>query len=344
MKHWRIGLLGVVVSLLAIYFIASQVNMALLVDALLAARYQYVIPTVLLLLVGLVTRAFRWRVLLNNGLSVRRAFSITNVTYLVNGVLPLRMGEVARVFLAARATPPVPALKAASSIVVERLLDLLMVSLLLGFALATSPTLPDDYRSAAALVMPILVIGFLSLVLVASQRRLAQRLMTWLMGKMPVLQRWNLAAWFDHLLDGLAPLTRPGLLLRALVWSGVSWGFSVVAGYILMFAFFEQASWSATALYIAAAAFVIAVPAVPGNIGTYQWAVMLALSALGYGEPTAPTIVSFAVVVHAVNLLLYVVMGTLGFMQEGISLGQLTSDVAEFAPNQEGYVNERTQA
>jgi hypothetical protein len=147
----------------------------------------------------------------------------------------------------------------------------------------------------------------------------------------------------DHFLDGLLPLTRPGLLLRVLFWTGLSWGMSVVAGYIIMFAFYEQASWSATALYIAAAAFVIAVPAVPGNIGTYQWAIMLAVSAVGYGEPTDPVNVSFAVVVHATNLLLYAVVGVLGFMQEGISLGQLTSQVQDFAPKQDTYVNERTQ-
>lgn len=344
MKHWRVGLLGLVISLLAIYFIVSQVDMALLGDALLHARYGYVVPTVIFLLAGLVTRAARWRVLLNRGLSLYRAFSITNVSYLVNGVLPLRMGEVARVFLASRVNPPVAVFKSASSIVVERMLDLLAVLLMLGFALATSPTLSDDYRSVALLTMPLLIMGFVVLVVVASQRKLAQRLLARLSAMVSILQRWPLSVWLDHFLDGLLPLARPRLLVLALFWTGLSWGFSLVAGYILMFAFFEQASWSATALYIAAAAFVIAVPAVPGNIGTYQWAIMLALSALGYGEPTAPMIVSFAVVVHAVNLLVYVVMGTLGFLQEGITLGQLTSNVAEFAPNQDSYVNERTQA
>ena len=344
MKHWRFGLLGLVVSLLAIYFIVRQMDMARLGTALLHARYGYVLPTIILLVMGLVTRAVRWRVLLNNELRLQRAFSITNVSYLVNGVLPLRVGEVARVFLANRATPPVAVFKSASSIVVERMLDLMAVLLLLGFALATGPALPDVYRSAALLTMPLLIAAFLVLIVVASQRGLAQRLLARLTATVRVLRRWTLSAWLDHFLDGLAPLTRPRLLLSALFWTGLSWGFSVVAGYMLMFAFFEQASWSATALYIAAAAFAIAVPAVPGNIGTYEWAIMLALSALGYGEPTAPVIVSFAVVVHAVNLLVYVVMGMVGFFQEGITLGQLTSDVAEFSPNQEGYVNERTKA
>ena len=343
MKQWRIGLLGLGISVLAIAMIVSQVDLARLGDALVHARYVYLIPTLIFLVAGLATRAIRWRVLLNGALPLRRSFNITNVAYLVNGLLPLRMGEVARVWLANRADPPVPVLKSASSIIVERLLDLLAVLVMLGFALATSPTLPEDYRTAATLTIPLLLIGFAVLIVFASQRSLAQRLLAAVTHYLPFARKLNLSTWLDHFLDGLLPLTRPGLLLRVLFWTGLSWGMSVVAGYIIMFAFYEQPSWSATALYIAAAAFVIAVPAVPGNIGTYQWAIMLAVSAVGYGEPTDPVNVSFAVVVHATNLLLYAVVGVLGFMQEGISLGQLTSQVQDFAPKQDTYVNERTQ-
>jgi uncharacterized protein (TIRG00374 family) len=327
LKRWRIGLLGLAVSLLAIYFIVSQVDLEQLGRALLAARYEYVLPSGLLLIAGLVTRAVRWRVLLNGALPLKRAFSITNVSYLVNGVLPLRMGEVARAVLANRADPPVPLLKSASSIIVERMLDLLAVMVLLAFALATSPTLPDEYRTAALVTVPLLLVGFAVLIVLARQRTRVHHWLSIIANRVPVLQKINLMKLADHFLDGLLPLTQPALLLRALLWTILSWGLSVAAGYILMFAFYDRASWSATALYIAAAAFVIAVPAVPGNIGTYEWAVMLAVSAVGYGAATAPVNVSFAVVVHALNLFVYAVMGTIGFLQEGITLNQLTSEV-----------------
>lgn len=327
MKHWRIGLLGAVVSLLALYFMLSQVDLARLAQALAAARYIYVLPSALLLLAGLLTRAVRWRVLLNGALPLGRAFSITNVSYLVNGLLPLRMGEVARAVLASRVEPPVPVLKSASSIIVERMLDLLAVLLLLGFALAFVPALPDDYRTAAIFTVPLLLVGFGVLVTLAARREHLHRLLAWIVQRAPLLQQRNPAAWLDHFLDGLLPLTQPALLLRALFWTVISWGFSLAAGYILMFAFYDRADWAAAALFIAAAAFVIAVPAVPGNIGTYEWAIMLAMSAMGYGAATDPVNVSFAVVVHALNLALYAVMGTLGFVQEGISLNRLTREV-----------------
>jgi hypothetical protein len=99
------------------------------------------------LLLGLVTRALRWQVLLNGSLVLHRAFSIMNVAYLVNGVLPLRLGEVARVYLTTRLPKPIPVLTTTSTIIVERLLDLLAVVMLMSLALATG-NVPTELRFA----------------------------------------------------------------------------------------------------------------------------------------------------------------------------------------------------
>ncbi len=330
-KRWRVGLLGLIVSLVAIYFIASQVNLNQLKDAIVGARYIYVLPTAVFLLFGLVTRAFRWQVLLSGDLPIMRTFSIMNVAYLVNGVLPLRIGEVARIYLATRATPPVPPMKTASTIIVERLLDLLAVVLMVVLALAGGPV-PDQIRASALVSGLLAVVGFAVLIIMASQRQIANRLLEGVLrfigreSDSPLAVR--LIRWLDHFLDGLQPLTRPRALFSALAWTAVSWGFSTIAGYILMFTFYTQASWAATMLYIAAAAFAIAVPAVPGNLGPYEGSIYLAISAMGYASP-AGTAVAFAVLVHGLNLLVHATTGVLGFIQEGISLEQLSRGVQE---------------
>lgn len=331
MKRWRVGLLGLVVSLVAIYFIASQVNLDQLKDAVVSARYIYVLPTIAFLLLGLVTRAFRWQVLLNKELPFWRTFSIMNVAYLVNGVLPLRIGEVARIYLATRSSPPVPPLKSASTIIVERLLDLLGVVLMVVLALSGGPV-PDQIRASALVSGLVALAGFAALVLLASQRQVANRLLQWALkwvgrnAESPLSVR--LSTWFNHFLDGLQPLTRPSALASALFWTIASWGFSAIAGYILMFTFYSQASWAATLLYIAAAAFAIAVPAVPGNLGPYEGSIYLAISAMGYANP-AGTAVAFAVLVHGLNLAVHAITGVIGFIQEGISLEQLSQGVQQ---------------
>jgi uncharacterized protein (TIRG00374 family) len=325
LKRWRIGLLGLIVSLLAVYLIMSQIDFALLGDALRTARWGYVVPCVVLLLLGLVTRALRWRLLLSDALPFGRAFHIMNVAYLVNGILPLRIGEVARVFLATRATPPVPVFKTTSTIIVERLLDLLAIILLIGLALMFAPV-PTILQSAGFIMGSLGVVGFLGLVFLSRNRGVLHRIVTGITWIAPVLSRWNIRAWADHFLDGLLPLAHLYTLMGAFFWTALSWALSVAAGYVLMYTFYDSASFAATCLYIAAAALAIAVPATVGSLGVYEGSILLALQSVGYGEPYAVA-VAFAVTVHFVNVTVHALTGVWGFIAEGITLEQLSNGV-----------------
>ncbi len=337
MKHWRIGLLGALVSVAAVYFVARQMDVRLLGDALRHARYVYLVPATALIVVGLAARAVRWRVLLSGGLPLSRAFSILNVAYLVNGILPLRIGEVARAFLAARATPPVPFFKSTSTIIVERMLDLLAVLIITAAALTAGP-LPDELRAAAALFAPLALGGFLALVLMASQRARALKLVEVVAARIPLLGRFDVTAFVGHFLDGLRPLTQPAALANTLLWTVISWAFSLASGWVLMFAFYDQADWVVTCLFTAAASFVVAVPAVPGNLGTYELSILLVLQAMGYGEPVEAA-TAFALLVHGLNLMVVAVLGVIGFMREGISWEQLSQGMRrmEIAPPPPGH-------
>ncbi len=327
LKHWRIGLLGALVSMLAIAFIATQVNLTLFGEAWSEARYIYIVPCALLLVAGLVTRALRWQILLSGRLSLWRAFNITNVAYLVNGVLPLRIGEVARIYLARRTKKPIPVMQSASTIVVERLLDLLAVVVLTALALAAG-TVPDELRNVGVVIAPLALFGFLFLIWLAGRREFAAKILSAIVERLPVLERFHLLEWLDDFLEGLQPLAQTSALFKALLWTAVSWALSVIAGYVLMFAFYEQGDWATTALFIAAASFAIAVPAVPGNVGTYEASILLALGAMGY-DPTSGTALAFAVMVHGVNVGVYTVTGVMGFIQEGVSPWQLSRGVRQ---------------
>ncbi|MEO1290878.1 MAG: lysylphosphatidylglycerol synthase transmembrane domain-containing protein, partial [Chloroflexota bacterium] len=313
----QVGILGLLVTGIALYFIVTQLNLELFVESWRTANYWYVLPCLILLFLGLITRAFRWRVLLDNKLPFNRTFSIMNVAYLVNGVLPLRIGEVARVYLVSRTEKTIPMPLTASTIIIERILDLFAVVVMVFFALMLGPV-PDEIRSASFIAALFAIVGFSILILLARKREWASHLFTSVQSYIPIVKRYEiLSKWFDQFLDGLQPLTQPQALFASLAWTALSWVVSIAAGYILMFAFFDEGSIAATMLYIAAAAFAIALPAVPGNIGTYEASILLALTAMGYEQSS--TAVAFAVMVHAVNVFVHVTTGVVGFMQEGIS-------------------------
>lgn len=323
----KAGLLGIVVSGLALGFIITQLSFDTFIQAWQQADYSYVVPCLLLLLLGLFTRAARWRVLLRDQLPYQRTFSIMNIAYLVNGVLPFRIGEVARVYLVSRTKKAIPIFETTSTIIVERLLDLLAIAMMVLLALAFGPV-PPEIQTASTAAAIAAIVGFGVLIALASWREHSAKLVERILSFMPFINEKlaeRLHAWFMQFLDGLLPLTKPHLLLSAVGWTVVSWAVSVAAGYVLMFAFFEQGSLAATMLYIAAAAFAIALPAVPGNLGTYEGSILLALVFMGYEQTS--TAVAFAVMVHAVNVFVHASTGVLGFIQEGISWQQLSQGV-----------------
>jgi uncharacterized protein (TIRG00374 family) len=328
LKYWRAGLLGVVASLLAIYFIASQTkDVGLMWSALRSADYGWVLVSMGIIVIGLFARGARWKVLLGGALPFGRAFDLTNISYLLNNVLPLRVGELARTYLATQATPPVPVMKSIGTIVVERLVDVLAVLVILALALSAGP-LPNELRASAAFFVPVVIVGFAVLLILASQRKRALSFGAVLIARLPVIRRWNVVAWLEHFLDGLVPLTQPADLIQVLLLTTASWICSLLSGYVLMIAFFGHADWATTCLFSAAASLAVAVPAVPGNLGTYEVSILLALRAMGYGDPIA-TATAFAVAVHAVNLLVNSSLGVYGFIHEGVSLGQLSQGVRE---------------
>lgn len=323
----RLGLLGVVVSVLTLLFIASQIQIESFGSALLGADYGYVLPCVLFLVLGLVTRALRWRALLQGGLPLNRAFSIMNVAYLVNGVLPLRLGELVRVFLASQVKGhPVAAWRVASTVLVERLLDLLAIVMMVLIALIFAPV-PSELQTASLISAIAAIAGFGVLIVAARRRawvyRLHDRVSRWV----PALAQPRWRTWLDQFLDGVQPLTSLRTFLVLIFWTALSWLLSLIAGYFLMIAVFGSGNWVTTALYIAAAAFAIAVPAVPGNLGTYEWSILLALQAMGYNDFNRMT--AFAVLVHAVNVLVHASTGLIGLLQEGVTLGQLQRGVRQ---------------
>jgi uncharacterized protein (TIRG00374 family) len=322
-KRWPSIILGLAVSLAALGYLFRR-DLGGVKEELLHAHYWAVLPCVALSVLGLWLRSWRWRALLAGRITPRHSFHILNVSYFINGVLPLRVGELARAALAARIDPPVPVLTSLSTILVERLLDTLAVFALVGLTLAFLPV--GLHIGVVGVGLGVgAVIGVIVLGICAARPAWAHRLLETLSRIIPLLRRPVFHRWLDHLLDGIAPLASPRAALEIVAWTAVAWAASVVAGYVLLYAMFDQPSWVASMAMIALASFVIAVPAVPGNLGPFEAAVVFALASADLvPSATAAPAVAFALLLHVVNLLTYISAGLVGLWAEEVSLGEVT--------------------
>jgi glycosyltransferase 2 family protein len=333
-KRWPSLILGLVVSVIALAYLLRR-DLGGVRDELLHARYWFVIPCYLLSVIGLWLRAVRWRVLLDGRISLKDSFHVMNVGYFINAVLPLRIGELVRAVLATRLDPPVRVLTSLSTILVERLIDTLAVFGLVGITLAILPVGLEIGVIGAVLGIGA-VTGVIVLTIFAARPLWAHSLLDTFGRVIPLLRRPSLHEWADHLLDGIKPLTSWRATLLVLFWTIIGWASSVIAGYILLFAIFDDPTWAAAMAMIALASFVVAVPAVPGNLGPFEAAVVFGLAGAGLVENAsdAPA-VAFALLLHIINILVYVSLGLIGLWVQDVSLGEVTQAAQKLRSRQE---------
>src|SRR5215469_13980721 len=117
-KRWQSLALGVIISVVTLAYALHGVSLDGLWGEFAHARYIYLIPSLALVVAGLVLRALRWRGLLDKRTTLAHSFHIMNVGYFFGALLPFRLGDVARLYLAARLTPPIAVFTTLSTIVV----------------------------------------------------------------------------------------------------------------------------------------------------------------------------------------------------------------------------------
>jgi glycosyltransferase 2 family protein len=163
------------------------------------------------------------------------------------------------------------------------------------------------------------------LMLFAMRPAFAHWIVDKVMRLLPFLERFHLRSLTDRVLDGLAPLGSVRGLLGITLWTALAWIGSIIAGYLLMYVFYDTPNWTAVLLIIASASVAIAIPAAPGSVGPFELAVILGLSAGGMIDANNPQekAFAFAIFLHLINVFCYAATGMIGLGQERISFGEV---------------------
>ncbi len=328
MRRWFNIFLAIAFSVVALLLALNGVPLDKVGGQLTQGNYFWLIPCIVLSLVGLALRAVRWRALLNNRITLGHSYNILNAGYFLNAILPARLGEVARTYLATRLTPPIPIFTTLSTIVVERLIDTLTVVFLIVLGLAFTPNVSETAQRAAYGSGILAVFGLIVLIVLAIRRKWAHALVSFGERIIPPIKRINPAHLMDKVLDGVQPLTSPKGAFTTLFWTAIAWLFSVVAAFFLIPTFFSinhPGNWAAAILMVAFGSLAIAFPAVPGSVGPFELSVVLALRTAGLigNADDEARAVAFAVVLHLCNVFCYVSTGYIGLLREKISIGQI---------------------
>ncbi len=250
--------------------------------------------------------------------SVGTAFFTLNEGYLLNNLLPFRLGEVGRAFLLSRKTG-LGFWQVISSIVIERILDLAVA---VGLLFATLPFVVGAAWAgqAAVSVGAAVLIGLGGLYLLARNREWAMRLYERLSARLPVLRRLGSGA-VGAFFDGLAVLTDGRRFLRAAGFMLLNWGLGIGQYYAHGAGLLPQAQllWGAFTLGVAALG--VAAPSSPGSVGVFEAAVVAALALFGQDASVA---LALAFVLHLVQIVVTGLLGAYALARDGESLAGCT--------------------
>jgi uncharacterized protein (TIRG00374 family) len=277
-------------------------------------RWGWVLISAALVPLGLWVRAARWRYLFPPGSNPPGLLAGVLIGYMVNNVLPLRAGEVVRIYVVARRWGH-GFWTVLATLVVERVLDGLAIVLVLAVLVLLIPV-PAFLQWGALLVFAVDVVAIGVLVMLAVAPDTARAILVGLTRRWPGLQG-NVLRGFARFGQGLEGIRTPDHVLPLLAWSVAVWLIPVVISWLLFHALDLELPWVAAWALLAFVGVGISIPSAPGYVGVFHAAAILALSVFGVAPAEA---FGYALVLHAVHFIPITVVGWIALIREQVSL------------------------
>jgi phosphatidylinositol alpha-mannosyltransferase len=317
----RLGVLVLALALAGlVVFAVSRLDLHGIGHALTTAKPGWIALAVVLMMLSLFLRASSWHQTLRAALPetpirwppVIRA---TMIGVMASAVFPGRVGEPTRMLVLARDLDgPTRRLLpvVAGTVFSQTLINLLALAVLAGVTFS-SVTLPGGSAAgiASVLAVPLAVVALV----VAGPRlmALAQR------SRSERVARW--ANKLERLLNlarqGLTVFARPRYGTSAVALQLLAWALQWMSCYMVILALGLDADLTAAAAILLAVNVSAILPATPSNVGVFQAACLVVLSAYGVGAASA---VAYGIILQAVEVLTALTLGIPALLAEGLSL------------------------
>ncbi len=254
------------------------------------------IPSVSADIGSYVMQGVRWSLLLKplGRLSSLKATQAVYAGLFVNEVLPMRVGEVLRGYLASRWIP-LHAAQVLSSMLVERFLDGIWMVLAVAAVIWTVP-LPEYLVQAEELLAIVMVAAAILLVYLVTRTK---------------------RGWLGHVACALREIGGARSIYGAAAFSALLLVLQAVSFWLVMLAYhIDLPLWHGAVVYLIVHLGTL-VPGAPSNVGTYQFFTVVGLSLFGV-EKTMAT--GFSVVVFLILTVPLWAIGLAAFGRAGLSL------------------------
>jgi uncharacterized protein (TIRG00374 family) len=321
MKDIKRWLPGALISIAVIAAILYFVDFDTMLDAVRGANYRILAVAMTLSFVWMFGRAKVWQTLLRDKPSYRDVLFSEGEGYLLNNFLPFRLGELGRAFLLSRKSG-LQFGEIIPTIFIERFTDLAISAVIFLVALPFVAGAEGSER-IGYIVGAAMVIGLSMMYILARNNQWALELFHKLSARWPSVQKLG-GSFLESFFIGLVVLTDGWLFARFLFWMLLDWAVALLAYYLMVLAFFPQAQLIWALFGLGAAALGGAIPSLPGGVGTFEGAIVFALSFFTNDQSTA---FAAALTMRFYNYLNSSVIGGIGLLSEGQTLSGIYQQV-----------------
>lgn len=271
-------IIGIVVSLIFVYFTFKGVSIENILNGLENVSYKYLILAVLLLVLSTLIRTIRLQMILSpiKNISIKTLFPVTCIGFMAVVVFPLRTGELVRPYLVHHESQ-ISLTSSLATIFLERVFDSLILLGMLIIVILNLETSSWITQSGYGLLITFFILVSI-ITLIYFKTDMTLRLLAPLTNKLN--QKWQLKVekLMRNVVDGFKIMSNLKNLFYTLLLSLLIWVLSVVVIYTL-FCFLHLNLTPLCALTVLIITIIgISVPAAPGFLGTFQFACIMALS------------------------------------------------------------------
>ncbi|ACN16103.1 conserved hypothetical protein [Desulforapulum autotrophicum HRM2] len=343
---------GILLSGGAIYLSFLNVPINEMVEYVTSINYFWVIPAVIVVLVCLFLRAVRWQIILQPvcRISLIDAFHPLMIGFMVNGILPGRVGEFVRPAILHQKNN-IPYTAGLTTVAAERFLDLFALITLLALVFSTlkiDSTLESSFEgyllnrtTLISIFSGIIQLGLLLLtgIVIVSWNRSKKIIIDMVNGlpglfffvgdtiKRKIQKKVSapLELLINNIASGFALVKHPPRIFITLVLSFLIWGLQAFSWYLVSCGCpgIDLTFLQYTAVMVIVCFFIV-LPSVPGYWGLWEAGGIFALSLFAVPPENAA---GFILINHAVQIFPAILIGALSVFFSGVNFRKMVKNI-----------------
>ena len=320
---------GIFVTVACLALVIQRIPLADAKESFSRANY-FTLPLLMLaLFLFFWLKAVRWRLLLQplQRFRTREVVPAMMIGFMGNNILPAHLGEFARVFVLGRQYK-LSKTAVFSSVVLERIFDVVAILMFLGIGVAFAPGLPDEQKTASLYLAGITGVAVFILAVYLFWTDHFVRMAEWMLSFwfVPGKLRTLAVTMLESGAEGLHSMRSGKLVAGIFLTSVLQWFINGIAIYASMWSFGIRISPLAAFVVMGVVAIGVTIPSTPGFFGLVQICFMVSLAVFGVKESDA---VAASIYYHLCQYIPVTLVGFYYLNRTGMRLGEFDKQAAQ---------------